>query len=103
MNTPRVNSELIGNFKGKTVRIVGRVLSSMEDGTTILESSDGGQVKVKLTSTNGFQQDLYVEVIGKVESDMSIIESSTVEFGDAMDIDSYNKMVLLSLQFPDLF
>ena len=45
--TPYVNSSKLSNHLNQTVRIVGKLLKS-HDNTSIIESSDGGQIQVTM-------------------------------------------------------
>ncbi|KAJ3039296.1 hypothetical protein HK097_002876, partial [Rhizophlyctis rosea] len=100
--TPRVNSAHLANFRGKTVRLVGRVLA-VNGSNAILEAGDQGQVTVNFVmSGNTIMQDTVVEVLGRVENDLSVQELSTAHFAQ-WDPVQYTKMVNLAMQNKDLF
>ncbi|ORY70602.1 replication factor A protein 3 [Leucosporidium creatinivorum] len=99
--TPRVNSARLQDHIGKTVRLIGKVIS-LEGESALLETSDSGQVTVKLSRTSNFA-DVYVEVIGRVSEDLSITELASINMGDKIDMDLVEKTVELTHRHPDIF
>ena len=48
--------------------------------------------------------DCYYEIVGRVDaSGDSVNEMSCTGFGDRMDIGAYDKMLIISQSYPDLF
>ncbi|KAL8281365.1 hypothetical protein RQP46_006399 [Phenoliferia psychrophenolica] len=99
--TPRVNSALLANFSGKTVRITGKVISLAED-SAVIEASDAGQVTIRLGPEASYA-DQYVEIIGKVVGDLTVQELSSVNLGDNIDMDLVEQTVQLMQGHPQLF
>ncbi|ORX48800.1 replication factor A protein 3 [Hesseltinella vesiculosa] len=79
--TERINSQLREKYVGHTIRISGKVNSFTGD-TSIITASDGGQVLIKLNGQSKWASQ-FVEVIGRVEPDLSIMEFSSVNLGDS--------------------
>jgi replication factor A3 len=103
MATPRVNSRLVGNFKGQSVRLVGKRVATNTTSVT-LEASDHQQVIVQTANPAQYQMHAYAEVTGKVNDDGSLTELNMCNFGDDFDLDSYDKVVELSHgKFSSLF
>lgn len=101
MRTPRVNSTLLGQYQGKTVRLIGKVLK-LEGETAIVEASDQGQVTIKLNRDSNFA-DQYVEIIGRVTGDTSISELTSYNIGDEIDMTMVDAVVRNSHKYPYLF
>ncbi|KAI8097745.1 replication factor A protein 3 [Halteromyces radiatus] len=78
--TPRINSQLREKYVGSTVRIAGKVVSFSGD-TAVMNATDGGQVLVKLTKESQWGTQ-YVEVIGRIEKDFSVMEFKSCNLGD---------------------
>ncbi|KAK4049147.1 hypothetical protein OIV83_004334 [Microbotryomycetes sp. JL201] len=99
--TPRLNSARLGDYIGRNVRIVGKVIS--RDGDTVtLELSDKGQVQVKLNRDSN-HRDAYVEVIGRVERLDLVQELTSCNMGDQIDMDLMDRVVELTHNFTDIF
>lgn len=81
--TPRVNKALIGNYIGKNVRVVGQVQSKPMNGKAILLASDKGTVTVNTQpQSQDTWTDKFMEVIGKVNDDLSVDELFSTNFGN---------------------
>lgn len=102
--TPRVNSAMLTDYQGKTVRIIGRVLNR-QAGNIIIQASDEGQVKVKLSQGSSISDDAtFIEVIGKVsQSDLSVTELTSVDLGTDLDMGLVEKFVQLASLHPEVF
>merc|ERR1711974_136370 len=90
--TPRVNQQLLGQYVGRSVRLVGKVLN-MDHQNMVLESSDHAQVKVNFPAQiTGVEGSTFVEVIGKVNQDLSVRGTVALPFGDNFDLDNHNEL-----------
>ncbi|KAI9599349.1 replication factor A protein 3 [Syncephalis fuscata] len=100
--TPRVDSAMLRDHIGDTVRLVGKVLQLQPPNRALLEAADHGQVNIKLTndSTIGTR---FVEVIGRVESNDTVQEYVTLDLGEDFDISLYQQMLPILKQHPQLF
>ncbi|KPV74219.1 uncharacterized protein RHOBADRAFT_66558 [Rhodotorula graminis WP1] len=100
--TPRVNAAKLAEYStGKVVRIIGKVLS-LENDQALLETSDKGQVTVKLMKDSNLA-DTFVEVIGKKSGDAVVTELSSQNLGESIDLELANKVVELTHAYPDVF
>ncbi|CAG8463140.1 6633_t:CDS:2 [Paraglomus brasilianum] len=112
--TPRVNYGLLSRYKGRKVRLVGRVIQvhiltlkaeestiAETSHTVVVEACDKGQVSVRLRQPSNFTT--YVEFVGRVNTDLSINEFVFTNFGDTFDLDLHNKVVEYWQRFPDIF
>lgn len=77
---PRVNFELMGNYIGKRVKLVGKV-EGVQGGILRVKAADEGMVEVLLKGA--VPADAYVEVDGIVESPNTIREESIAGFGNS--------------------
>ncbi|GAA5895373.1 RPA3 domain-containing protein [Sporobolomyces salmoneus] len=100
--TPRMNAAKLADCQpGQVVRVVGKVITLTDD-EAILETTDKGQITVRLDPQTAIQ-DTFVETIGKYEGDMKIHELISQNLGDSLDLDLANKVVELSHTLPEVF
>ncbi|KAH6560709.1 hypothetical protein BASA50_005016 [Batrachochytrium salamandrivorans] len=99
--TPRINSSLLHKNIGRTVRLVGR-LTLVNSQQAVLEASDKGQVNVLLAPGSMVRAGV-IEILGRVESDMSVTELSSFMFNGDYDSESYDKMINIAASQPELF
>mmetsp|Transcript_10388 Transcript_10388/g.16780 ORF Transcript_10388/g.16780 Transcript_10388/m.16780 type:complete len:109 (+) Transcript_10388:28-354(+) len=78
---PRINGGLLSNFQGKYVTLVGKVLNQNGQIATF-EASDGQQVTVQLSPGQHYNSQ-YVEITGEVNSDLTVRELKSCEYGDS--------------------
>jgi hypothetical protein len=76
---PRVNFQLMQQFVGKRVTLVGKA-EGVQNGKLRVKAADDGMVEVQLRSA--VPNDLYVEVEGVVMSPNTIAEESIVGYGN---------------------
>lgn len=97
VSTIYVNSSNLNNFIGTTVRLVGKVLK-VNDNLAMIESTDGGQITVTmnkvcehvfvyalsymLNKESDYNQSKYIEIIGKVQSEIALQEYTSIPLGD---------------------
>ncbi|KAH9815589.1 replication factor A protein 3 [Melampsora americana] len=105
--TPRINSSMLPNFIGRVVRISGKLISCNFQSDAVIESCDGGQITVLVAQNSPIGTDSYLEIIGKVESDNTIREMDTCNFGEDYDlalaqavVEITNNPIYLSKQHP---
>ncbi|KAF8499511.1 replication factor A protein 3 [Gautieria morchelliformis] len=94
IQSPHTNSAQLPNYLGRTVRLWVKILKLQGD-TAIVQASDGGEVKIKLSKTSNMS-DPYVEVIGKVEEANVIMMLASTDLGSDFtdkDLENYNKVV----------
>ncbi|XP_027353056.1 replication protein A 14 kDa subunit B-like [Abrus precatorius] len=97
-----VNAELLHFYVGRRVRALIQVVRS-DGGAVVGKSTDEKQLVVK-GSPPPTPLTNFVEVIGIVDSDKSIRAEIWTNFGDAIDMVSYNKLCQLANgEFKHLF
>ncbi|KAJ9474720.1 Single-stranded DNA binding protein 12k chain [Pseudozyma hubeiensis] len=106
--TPLINSSMLSQYSGQTVRIVGKV-QKITGNTLLIQTSDQGNVEVALNPDSDITGSTYVEITGKVSeggSDMDghlIREFAIVDCGDGVDMTLVENVVQISASFPNLF
>ncbi|KAI9491470.1 replication factor A protein 3 [Zychaea mexicana] len=78
--TPRINSALRENYVERTIRIIGKIVTFSGE-TAVIEAPDHGHVMIKLNGESNWSGS-FVEVIGRVEKDFSIMEFKSANLGD---------------------
>ena len=58
----RINSKLLDQYKGQTVRLTGKILQVNGD-TATLEAADGGQVSVQRNLEHGSRFDYFMKCL----------------------------------------
>ncbi|KAF8591312.1 replication factor A protein 3 [Ramaria rubella] len=94
VQSPHTNSSRLANYVGKTVRIWVKVLK-LQGNNAIVQASDGGEVKIKLTQNNELS-DSFVEVVGRVEEANVIAMLACTDLGSDFtdkDLELYNDVV----------
>ncbi|CAO3589192.1 unnamed protein product [Absidia cylindrospora] len=99
--TPRINSQLREKYVGSTVRMAGKVVSFSGE-TAVMNATDGGQVLIKLSGESQWGTE-FVEVIGRVENDFSLMEFKLCNLGNNFDMSLANKLVEYGQKLPELF
>ncbi|KAM0745826.1 replication factor A protein 3 [Meredithblackwellia eburnea MCA 4105] len=100
--TPRVNSTLLNDYIGQTVRLIGKLERMGDDNSATVIASDKGEVTINLGPNHNLT-DTFVEIIGRVNQDSSIQEHTSVNFGDKLDLDLVEEALQLTHRFPQLF
>jgi len=104
---PRVNSALVKQNVGATVRLAGKVARELKQDSNAmtLETSDGGQVVVSLSNdASSYMTSPFVEVVGKVEPNGTVTEYSGVALSSDFDMKLYDQMiVLMNGKYRNLF
>ncbi|CAD6887295.1 unnamed protein product [Tilletia controversa] len=101
--TPMINSSMLPSFRGKTVRVVGKV-EKVVDTLLLLQTSDLGVIEVHLSLDTVVSANTYIEVIGKVsDSGDQLREFTTVQFGESLDLNLVEQAVQVSAKYPEIF
>ncbi|KAG5361293.1 Replication factor A protein 3 [Yarrowia sp. C11] len=90
---------MLGDFYGKTVRIIGKVES--QDGD-IVNLDANGPVKVKSDGSD-YVVGRFYEVVGKVEGSDQIVGLTSTDFGENINPEQVNKLVGYCQKFPTVF
>ncbi|KAF9980428.1 hypothetical protein BGZ65_005122 [Modicella reniformis] len=88
--TPRVNSTMLHGFVGQNVRFVGKIIE--QNGTrAVMTAPDKGQVEIHMNASSLYGTQ-FVEIIGNVNSDGSITEATSSNFGNNFANKSKDKL-----------
>ncbi|THG94840.1 hypothetical protein EW026_g6706 [Hermanssonia centrifuga] len=79
--SPRVNSARLPDFVGRSVRLVGKVID-INKNEMIVQASDFGKVKVKLSNNSSEVTSSYIEIIGTVLDVDTMIMSVCIDMGE---------------------
>ncbi|KAL0959926.1 hypothetical protein HGRIS_011591 [Hohenbuehelia grisea] len=88
----RVNSAKLPEWTGKTVRVYCKCLKFDGDNTAIMETSDGGTIRVTWAGASEIT-DTFVEVIGTVLDEQTVKLMACVNLGADFDLNLANDMV----------
>jgi replication factor A3 len=92
--TPMINSAMLAQHAGQTVRIVGKV-QKLTGQTLLIQTSDMGNVEVALNPDSEISGSTFVEITGKVSEGGSgldghlVREFTTVDCGE--NVGMYNR------------
>ncbi|EEB08564.1 DNA replication factor A subunit Ssb3 [Schizosaccharomyces japonicus yFS275] len=98
--TPRINAKLLDQFVGRTVRVVGKVISVQGRSATI---DSNGTVNMQLTMDNMLEPNHFYEFVSSVKPDLSLQLLTYVDFGTDIDMDIYDNVVELSQAHKSIF
>jgi hypothetical protein len=101
----RVNGELLERYVGKRVCIVGQVLNpgptsvtiQTTDSKTVVVVPNPGQPPQRWPSKG------WVEVTGRLQGNLEIIEDFSVPFTGQIDQEAWNEMVQIMAKHKDIF
>ncbi|KAK3721507.1 hypothetical protein LTR37_003063 [Vermiconidia calcicola] len=83
-STPRITAQYLQQFSHQTVRILGKVRELRGEQAKI---DAGGQVNVHLNRDAHLQINHAVEIIGKVQNDLSVKVLVSTDFGPEGNVD----------------
>ncbi|TGZ84700.1 replication factor A protein 3 [Ascodesmis nigricans] len=98
--TPRINAPLLAQFVGHTVRIVGRVTGIQGDNATI---DAQGNISLHLTRDDHLVYNNGVELIGKINPDMSVKVLTSWDLGPDVDYKVSEAVVDVTHRYKELF
>ncbi|CAD8054163.1 unnamed protein product [Paramecium sonneborni] len=99
----RINADMIQNFKGQYVTLVGKLLQSKGDYVEF--SVDGTIVKVtEIEEVPESNEDILLEIRGKLNEDGFFEAKEFTELDQTFDFQLYKKVItMVQGQFRDLF
>lgn len=100
ISTPRVSGRILGSYVGKNVMVIGKVIQIR--GTEALIEADG-QISINLTDQEHLTPGNACQVIGKVNTDLSIKVLTSKDLGSNVDFDVAQSVVEATQQYRDLF
>ncbi|PNS17625.1 hypothetical protein CAC42_3020 [Sphaceloma murrayae] len=98
--TPRITAPYLEQFQHQTVRIVGKVTSLRGEQATI---DAGGSINLLLNRDAHLAMNNAVEVIGKVDKDLSVRVLVSTDFGSNIDYSIFDAVVDATHRYHDIF
>lgn len=98
--TPRITAPYLDSYQGRNVIVVGRVVQLRGEAAVI--DSDGN-ITAHLNREAHLSNGNAVQIIGKVNPDLSIRVLSSLDLGTGVDFSVYQHVVELSQKHPQLF
>ncbi|KAI9757627.1 MAG: hypothetical protein M1815_000561 [Lichina confinis] len=98
--SPRINAQYLSSFQNQTVRIVGRVTQLRGEQATI---DAAGSVTVFLNRDSHLTLHNAVEIVGKVNPDLSVKVLVATDFGDKLDFNTANAVVDVTHRYKEIF
>ncbi|OCH85761.1 replication factor A protein 3 [Obba rivulosa] len=101
--TPRVNSAILNNYIGRSVRLTCKTLRVNPD-VALVEASDGGQITVRMLP-DAVMPSQFVEIICQVQDPSTVKMQACINLGDKLDMKLVNDVVELShdSRFTNMF
>ncbi|ETS79910.1 hypothetical protein PFICI_07439 [Pestalotiopsis fici W106-1] len=100
ISTPRVSGRYIESYINKNVMIVGKVIQVR--GTEALIDADG-QISINLTAQEHLTPGNACQIIGKVNTDLSIKVLTSKDLGDNVDYNVVQSVVDATQQYREMF
>ncbi|TKX26101.1 replication factor A protein 3 [Elsinoe australis] len=98
--TPRITAQYLEQFQHQTVRILGKVTDLRGDQATI---DAGGSINLLLNRDAHLTKDNAVEVIGKVDKDLSVRVLVSTDFGNNIDFSVADAVVDATHRYHQIF
>ncbi|KAI4741647.1 hypothetical protein E4T50_07945 [Aureobasidium sp. EXF-12298] len=100
--TPRINASYLEQFTHRTVRILGKVTQLRGEEATI---DAGGQINVHLNriQESHLTVNHAVEIIGKVQADLSVRVLTSTDFGENIDFSLAEAVVDATHRHSEIF
>lgn len=102
---PYVNGSMLQNNIGKTVCLIGKIISMNPNGMGLtVQAADGKQVKVILEDQLEEALEGYVQMEARVNSHCSVTVEHLISFGTGeLDLDIFNKTLTAMADHANLF
>ncbi|KAI9755077.1 MAG: DEAD-box ATP-dependent RNA helicase [Chaenotheca gracillima] len=97
--TPRVLAPYLENFVNQTVRIVGKVVQT--EGDQIIDA--GGNITAHLNRESHLTLNNAVEIVGKVNPDLSVKVLVATDFGSNLDMKAVSAVVDATHRYKEIF
>ncbi|KAF8477094.1 replication factor A protein 3 [Kalaharituber pfeilii] len=98
--TPRINSTMLENFINRTIRMVGKVLELRGETATV---DSAGSALIHMASNTHWAIGHYVEVVAKVQQDLSLKVLMSLDLGTDVDMNAYEALVDANHKFKEIF
>ncbi|RKL25815.1 hypothetical protein BFJ68_g442 [Fusarium oxysporum] len=100
LSTPRITAAYLDNFVGKVVMLVGKATQLRGEQATL---DSEGTVTVLLNRDAHLTNGNAVQVIGKVNPDLSIKVLTSRDLGTGVDFGLYSSVVQATHKHPSIF
>jgi len=100
LSTPRITATYLDSFTSRTVRIIGKVTQLR--GEQALIDSDG-VVTVFLSRDSHLQVGNAVEIVGKVNQDLSVKVLKATDFGTSFDFAAMTALVEANHRYKEIW
>ncbi|KAL3423260.1 replication factor A protein 3 [Phlyctema vagabunda] len=100
ISTPRITSEYLDSFTNRTVRIVGKVTQLRGEQATI---DAQGNVTAHLNRDSHLTVGNAIEIVGKVNQDLSIKVLKATDMGNSFDYQASNAVVQATHLCKEIF
>jgi len=98
--TPRITAPYLEQFSHQTVRILGKVTQLRGEQATI---DAGGQIQLHLNRDAHLTVNHAIEVIGKVQNDLSVRVLVSTDFGTGIDFGIADAVVDATHRYHEIF
>ncbi|KAF2225988.1 replication factor A protein 3 [Elsinoe ampelina] len=98
--TPRITAPYLEQFKHQTVRVLGKVTELRGETATI---DAGGKINLLLNRDAHLQMNNAVEVIGKVDKDLSVRVLVSTDMGSGIDFGVADAVVDATHRYHEIF
>jgi len=99
-STPRINSQYLDSFTNQIVRLVGKVVQLRGEQATI---DAGGNVTAHLNRDSHLTVGNAIEIVGKVNQDLSVKVLQATDMGSNLDFASVNAVVDATHRYKEIF
>jgi len=97
---PRINSQYLDAFTGQTVRITGKV-SQIRGETAVIDAN--GEITVLLNRESHLRPGTAVEIVGKVNQDLTVKVLQSTNMGSDLDFVMVNAVVDATHRYKEIF
>jgi len=100
LSTPRITSQYLDSFTNKTVRITGKVTQLRGEQATI---DSEGVVTAHLNRDSHLTVGNAIEIVGKVNQDLSVKVLKATDMGTNLDFAAVNAVVDATHRYKEIF
>ncbi|KAK2629213.1 hypothetical protein QTJ16_000033 [Diplocarpon rosae] len=100
ISTPRITSQYLDSFTNKTIRLIGKVTQLRGD-SAIIDSD--GNVTAYLNRDAHLTVGHAVEIVGKVNQDLSVKVLLAVDMGRELDMEAFKAVVDATHRYKEIF
>ncbi|KAI9683945.1 MAG: hypothetical protein M1829_004280 [Trizodia sp. TS-e1964] len=98
--TPRVNARYLETFQSQTVRFIGKVTQLRGEQATV---DCGGSITILLNRDNHLTLNNAVEIVGKVNADLTVKVLAATDFGPSIDYAAVEAVVDATHRHKEIF